>query len=80
MSGETRTLYVRLNKNEADQVKALSREYRLPMEEVARRMVIHSLEQLEAEGKAPENLPAEERQRLAYEAVRKEVEAWRPEF
>ncbi|MGI2326094.1 MULTISPECIES: hypothetical protein [unclassified Methylococcus] len=80
MSDKSRTLFVRLDKAESDKVRALSREFGLPMEEVIKRMILHALEQLEAEAKAPQDLPAGERQRLAFEAARREVEGWRPEF
>lgn len=80
MSGETRALYVKLDKDEADQVRALSREYHLPMEEVIRRMVVISLEQLEAETKPVEAMTAEQRQQRAYDEAVKPVEEWRPQF
>lgn len=80
MSGETRALYVKLSKDEADKVRALAREHKLSMEVVIGRMVTTVLQELEAEERAAEKLPAGERQRLAFEVVRKEVEAWRPEF
>ncbi|QXP90023.1 hypothetical protein [Methylococcus capsulatus] len=77
MSTETRSIFIRLDKTEADKVRALSREYHFPMEEVIRRMVVISLEQLEAEAKAAEDLPAGERQRRAYVEA---VKDWEAEF
>lgn len=75
-----RTLFVKLNEPEALQIRALSREFGLAMEDVCSRLIIHALEELAAEAKVPEDLPAGERQRLAYEAAVREVEKWEPEF
>ncbi|WP_367025190.1 hypothetical protein ABZN20_10300 [Methylococcus sp. ANG] len=80
MSENTRSIFVRLDKAETEQVRALSREYHLPMEEVIRRMVVNSLEQLEAEAKPVEEMTAEERQQRAYAEAVKLVEKWEPEF
>lgn len=80
MREKSQSIFIRLNKNESDQVKALAREHRISAEEVIRRMVVTVLEELEAEDRASEKLPAEERQHLAFEAAKKEVEGWRPEF
>ncbi|QXP94374.1 hypothetical protein [Methylococcus capsulatus] len=44
-----RTLFVKLNESEALQIKALSREFGLAMEEILRRMILHALSELEAE-------------------------------
>lgn len=75
MSGETRALYVKLNKAEVERIKALSREFGMPMEEVCSRLIIHALEELTAEAQAAESLPAGERQRLAYDEAVSEMEA-----
>ncbi|MGI2323816.1 MULTISPECIES: hypothetical protein [unclassified Methylococcus] len=81
MSDETRSLFIRLNKTEADKVRTLARENKLSMEVVIGRMVTTVLQELEAEEQAAERLPAAERKRMAYdEAVREIEQGWRPEF
>lgn len=70
-----RTLFVKLDESEVSQIRELSREYRLPMEEICSRLIIHALSELGAEAKAAEELPVGERQRRAYVEAVKDWEA-----